>query len=105
MQPSYPRKRRMVERMKPPLILPMDSRLLPRSRARVDAAQTHRSTEFLPARPQRIASMGRHGFDPMRHANTQRNVFPGRWVLVRLLTLPASIWLKTAGLSVPNSGA
>jgi len=37
----------MVEQMKLPLILPMDSRLLPRSRARVDVAQTHRFPEFL----------------------------------------------------------
>ena len=35
--------------MKQPLILPMVSRLMPRSRAKVDAAQTHRFPECLPA--------------------------------------------------------
>jgi hypothetical protein len=35
--------------MKPPLILPKDSRLLPLSRAGVDVAQTHRFPEFLQA--------------------------------------------------------
>jgi hypothetical protein len=35
--------------IKPPLILQMDSRLLPRSRARADVAQTHRFPEFLQA--------------------------------------------------------
>ena len=39
----------MIEEMNPPLILPMDSHLLPRSRARVDVAQTHRFPEFLQA--------------------------------------------------------
>ena len=38
--------------MKPPLILPMDSRLMPRSRARVDVAQTHRFPEFMQAHRQ-----------------------------------------------------
>jgi hypothetical protein len=37
----------IIAQMKPPLILPMDSRLLPRSRARVAVAQTHRFPEFL----------------------------------------------------------
>jgi hypothetical protein len=46
MQLTYPRKRGVVELMEPPLILPMDSRLMPRSRARVDVAQTHRFPEF-----------------------------------------------------------
>ena len=39
----------MFRQMKPPWILPMDSRLMPRSRARADAAQTHRFQEFLQA--------------------------------------------------------
>ena len=37
----------MVGQMKLPLTLPMDSRLMPRSRARVGVAQTHRFPEFL----------------------------------------------------------
>jgi hypothetical protein len=39
----------IIAQMKPPLNLPMDSRLMPHSRARVDVAQTHRFPEFLPA--------------------------------------------------------
>jgi hypothetical protein len=39
----------MFRQMKPPLILPMDSRLLPLSRARVDVAQSHGFLEFLKA--------------------------------------------------------
>jgi hypothetical protein len=35
--------------MKTPLILPMNFRLMPRSRAREDVAQTHRFPEFLQA--------------------------------------------------------
>jgi hypothetical protein len=35
--------------MKPPLILPMDSRLMPLSRAKADVAQSHRFPEFLQA--------------------------------------------------------
>jgi hypothetical protein len=41
--------------MKPPLILPMHSRLMPRSRARVDVAQTHRFLEFLKPTRQPLA--------------------------------------------------
>jgi hypothetical protein len=37
------------------LILPMDSRLMPLSRARVDAAQSHRFPEFLQATRQPLA--------------------------------------------------
>jgi len=39
----------MFRQVKPPLIMPMDSRLMPRSRARVNDAQTHRFPEFLQA--------------------------------------------------------
>jgi hypothetical protein len=39
----------MVGQTKPPLTLPMDSRLMPRSRVRVDVAQAHRFPEFLQA--------------------------------------------------------
>ena len=37
----------IIVQMKPPLILPMDSRLMPLSRARADVAQTHRFPECL----------------------------------------------------------
>jgi hypothetical protein len=72
----------MIALLNPALILPMDSRLMPRTRAKVDVAQTHRFPKFLPS-PFRSQGTGRL----LRHANTQRNVFPGRWGLVRLLTL------------------
>ncbi|MDH4453599.1 MAG: hypothetical protein QE570_10530 [Verrucomicrobiota bacterium] len=36
----------LLKAMKLPSILPMDSRLMPLSRARVDVAQTHRFPEF-----------------------------------------------------------
>jgi hypothetical protein len=39
----------MIALLNPALILPMDSRLMPRTRARVDIAQTHRFPEFLQA--------------------------------------------------------
>ncbi len=39
----------LLKAMKPPLILPMGSRLMPRSRARVGVAQTHRFSDFLQA--------------------------------------------------------
>ncbi len=44
----------MISQMKPPLILPMDSLLMPRSRARLDVAQSHRFREFLQATRQRL---------------------------------------------------
>ncbi len=37
----------IIAQMKPPLILPMDSRLMPLSRASTGVAQTHRFPEFL----------------------------------------------------------
>jgi hypothetical protein len=49
--------------MKPPLILPMDSRLMHRSRARVVVAQTHRFPAFLQAPRQPLG--GRGCFAPM----------------------------------------
>jgi hypothetical protein len=39
----------MLRPMEPPLILPMDSRLRPRSRARANVAQTHRFLDCLQA--------------------------------------------------------
>jgi len=45
----------MVSQLKSPLLLPMDSRLMPRSQARVDATQTHRFPEFLQTPRQPLA--------------------------------------------------
>jgi hypothetical protein len=54
----------IVGQLNPPLILPMDSRLMPRSGARVDAAQTHRFPEFLnaPKQPHRDGLKSIMGF-------------------------------------------
>ena len=46
----------MFTQMFPPLILPMDSRLMSRSGARVNVAQTHRFPEFLMPTGQALAN-------------------------------------------------